>query len=324
MRVFLILSMLMSMMFHIQVEDEIDKNINGSYCVMSMNDYTILDSYQREHTQSVASISKIMSAIVAIEEGNLQDRILVDDSIDTVDGSSLYLQKEDTYTLEDLLYGLLLRSGNDAAVLIAKHIGNDVDGFVKLMNQKAKALHMDATIFHNPSGLDEEDGGNISSSCDMAVLMSYAMKNKEFAKIVGTTAHTSQNGKRWINKNKFLKTYEYATGGKTGYTKLAKRTLITTSKQKDMQVAVVTLNASDDFYIHQKLHDQAYENYESIKLIDKGIYQIRNHNYHIEDNIYQTIKKGDRDALDVDIKKARKKIVIKVKYGDIVKEYTYE
>lgn len=326
MRVFLIMSLLVSFVFNneTEIKSDYESNVIGSYCVMSMNDYTIVDSYKSEHTQSVASISKIMTAIVAIEEGNLKDKIIVDDIIDQVDGSMLYLQKGDTYTLEDLLYGLMLRSGNDAAVLIAQHVGGSVEDFVRMMNDKAKKLKMLSSTFHNPSGLDEEDGGNISSSCDIAVLMSYAMKNASFAKIVATPSYSPCKGKLWVNKNKFLKEYENATGGKTGYTKQAKRTLVTTSEKDGMGIVSVTLNASDDFNIHKQMHDSAYEKFECVKLIDKGNYKIQNHLYKIENDIYQTIRKGEVDKVKLDIERNKKRLDIKVKYDDITKEYTYE
>lgn len=320
------MSLLVSFVFNneTEIKSDYESNVTGSYCVMSMNDYTIVDSYKSEHTQSVASISKIMTAIVAIEEGNLKDKIIVDDIIDQVDGSMLYLQKGDTYTLEDLLYGLMLRSGNDAAVLIAQHVGGSVEDFVRMMNDKAKKLKMLSSTFHNPSGLDEEDGGNISSSCDIAVLMSYAMKNASFAKIVATPSYSPCKGKLWVNKNKFLKEYENATGGKTGYTKQAKRTLVTTSEKDGMGIVSVTLNASDDFNIHKQMHDSAYEKFECVKLIDKGNYKIQNHLYKIENDIYQTIRKGEVDKVKLDIERNKKRLDIKVKYDDITKEYTYE
>lgn len=326
MRIFLIMSLLFSLFFNneSEIKNDYESNVAGSYCVMSMNDYTILDSYKKEHTQSVASISKIMTAIVAIEEGDLKDKIIVDDIIDQVDGSMLYLQKGDTYTLENLLYGLMLRSGNDAAVLIAQHVGGSVEGFVDMMNEKAKQLNMNSTVFHNPSGLDEEDGGNISSSCDMAVLMSYAMKDKEFAKIVATQSYSPHKGKLWVNKNKFLKEYDYATGGKTGYTKQAKRTLVTTSEKNNMGIVVVTLNAGDDFNIHMQMHEQAYQHFECVKLINQGKYKIQNHTYKVDENIYQTVRKGEVDKVKLDINENKKKLKIKVNYDDINKEYVYE
>lgn len=275
-----------------------------SYCVLSMRDHQILDSYNETYTQSVASISKIMTAIVAIEEGELSDQIKVGDVIEQVDGSMLYVKKGEVYTLEQLLYGLLLRSGNDASVLIAEHIGGDINEFVKMMNEKAKEIGMHQTHFTNPSGLDEVEG-NISSSCDMAVLTSYAMQNKTFRKIVATKTYALNERILWKNKNRFLFSYPYATGGKTGYTKKAKRTLVTTSKKKNMEVAVVTLRASDDFNFHETLHEQAYQQYQSVKVISKGVYQIGKKKIKIDQNIYATIPKNE--SVDVKVYGKRKK-----------------
>lgn len=312
--------------FPIQKEEiSIEKEeVLGSYCVMSMKDNRILKNSRPEYTQSVASISKIMTAIIVIEEGNLDDTIIINDQIDFVEGSSLYLQKGDQYSILDLLYGLLLRSGNDAAILLATHVGGEVDHFVEMMNRKANDIGMKQSIFHNPSGLDEEDGGNISSSCDMALLMSYAMQNDTFRKITGTKEYRCSNGKYMKNKNRFLNHYLYATGGKTGYTKKAKRTLVTTSKKENTEIVVVTLNAFDDFHLHELLHEDAYEKYETVTLINKGNYLIDHHIYHIPSDLTLTIKKQDHDAIFLYFDKQKKKIHVKVQYHRLEKEYVYE
>ncbi|NCC55470.1 MAG: DUF1958 domain-containing protein, partial [Erysipelotrichia bacterium] len=109
-----------------------------------------------------------------------------------------------------------------------------------------------------------------------------------------------------------------------GYTKLAKRTLVTTSKQKDTQIVVVTLNASDDFQIHEQLHEKAYAQYESIKLINKGNYNINNHRYQIEEDVYQTIRKGEKKKVKMAMQIKGKRLIVKIKYDDLYKEYAYE
>ena len=152
-----------------------------SYCVMNGNDYRVVEQEHMHDIQSVASISKIMSAYIAIEQGNLNDKITIGNEIHDAYGSMVYLKEGDVVTLRTLLYGLMLRSGNDAAQSIAHHISGSQEAFVALMNEKAKQLGMTHTTFHNPSGLDEEDGGNLSCAYDMALLMSHAMKNKTFA-----------------------------------------------------------------------------------------------------------------------------------------------
>ena len=180
-------------------------------------------------------------------------------------GSGIYVQIGEKIKLEDLLYGLMLRSGNDAALAISVAVAGDTDKFVKMMNEKAKELGMKNTTFNNPSGLDEEKG-NFSSAYDMAILMSYAMKNEEFRKITGTKDHTVKTDKnvyKWHNKNRLLSSYKYITGGKTGFTKIAKRTLVTSASKDGVNLTVVTINDGDDWDDHRNLYEEAFQEYTS-------------------------------------------------------------
>ena len=153
--------------------------------------------------RGVASISKIMTAILACESGKLDDVVVINDSILTAYGSGIYIKVGEEMTLRNLVYGLMLRSGNDAAMAIADYVGGSVSNFVKMMNDKANEIGMKNSTFNNPSGLDD-DGGNLSTALDMAKLMSYAMKNKDFKTITGTKIHkvkTNMNYYSWTNKN---------------------------------------------------------------------------------------------------------------------------
>jgi D-alanyl-D-alanine carboxypeptidase len=172
--------------------------------------------------------------------------------------------------LEDLLYGLMLRSGNDAAIAIAEHVGGSVEGFVFLMNQTAASLGMTDTHFMNPHGLDEEE--HYSTAYDMALLMRYAMGNKTFSKISGTTSYQAKTyDYPWRNKNKLLTMlYEPSTGGKTGFTKKAGRTLVTTAKKEKLSFIVVTLNAPDDWNDHMLLYEWGFDHFLLKKLDAKG------------------------------------------------------
>lgn len=300
------------------------KEDNSSYCVMSINDNSILDSENRELTQSVASISKIMTAIVAIEQGQLNKKVTIDKSIDKSIGSSLYLIKGDTYTLKDLLYGLMLRSGNDAALMIASTISKNEKSFVEEMNKKAKEIGLNQTVFRNASGLDEMDGGNISSACDMATLMSYAMQNDIFREIVSTTSYSPKKGILWNNKNRFLNLYEFSTGGKTGYTKVAGRTLVTTSKVDDFEIVSVTLNVSDDFNLHVQMHNWAYENYQVLKILEEGKYIYNNKTIYVDKPFYQTIEKQKENNIKVNTKWEKKKFYIESIFENFKNEHRYE
>ena len=164
-------------------------NINiyaRNYIVYDYNSEEILEGKDYDKSYSVASISKIMTAIIALESDRLFDVITVDEVIKKVEGSSLYLSIGDEITLIDLVYGLLLRSGNDAAVLIASNICKTIEEFVNLMNRNAREIKMENTLFNNPSGLDIFDEGNLSSCLDMAKLMAYCLNNELFCQIIST------------------------------------------------------------------------------------------------------------------------------------------
>ena len=247
--------------------------------MMDMDSKRILYSRNINEQRSVASISKIMTAIIAIESGKLDEVVTIGDEIDKSYGSGIYIEKGEEITLRDLVYGLMLRSGNDASYAIANYISKDK--FVDIMNEKAKEIGMINTLFNNPNGLDEEKG-NYSTAYDMAILTSYAMKNEEYKKIVSTREHVVKTNKKtyiWINKNKLLFNYKYITGGKTGYTKIAKRTLVTTASKDDLNLVVVTLVDGNDFEDHKELFEYGFNNYYNYKLLKKG-------NLSIHDNLY--------------------------------------
>ena len=181
--------------------------------LMDTDNNRILYANNIHKVRSIASISKIMTAIVAIESGKLDETVTVGDEIKKAYGSGIYIQIGENIKLLDLLYGLMLRSGNDAALTIASYVGGNVDEFVKKMNEKAQEIGMKNTVFNNPSGLDQEKG-NYSTAYDMAILTSYAMKNETYRKIVSTKSYkvkTNMNFYSWINKNKLLHTYKYST-----------------------------------------------------------------------------------------------------------------
>ena len=263
-----------------------------SVVLMEINSGRILLEKNKDEIHLTASICKIMTAIVAIENGNLNDYYKVDnDTINQV-GSSIYLQKDDQIKLIDLLYGMMLRSGNDAAYLIAKNVFNSYDKFIMEMNNKAKELKMISSSFANPTGLDEETK-NYSTANDMAILMSYAMKNKTFRKIVGTKNYSCRTKNDisyyFNNKHRLVHQNEYVTGGKTGYTKLAKRTLVTTYKKNDLEICVVTFDCGNDWEVHNNLSEYAFNNYENVNIWKRGILDINDSLYQVTPIIYEDI-----------------------------------
>ncbi|MDE5977027.1 MAG: D-alanyl-D-alanine carboxypeptidase [Turicibacter sp.] len=252
----------------------------SSQCGILMEQSTGRVLYEKcaDDQMYIASITKILTTIVAIENADLDAWVEVSDNVTRQVGSSLYLALGDQVKLIDLLYGLMLRSGNDAAMAIAEFVGGDEEGFVKMMNEKAKEIGMVNSIFQNPSGLDETTY-NLSTARDMALVMQYAMNNPIFREITGTKTHkaTSKNGTNyvWHNKHKLVTGYyEYAIGGKTGFTVQARRTLVTSARKDDMELVVVTLKAGDDWNDHMSLFNYGFDNYEVQTVIEPGEIQV--------------------------------------------------
>ena len=259
-----------------------------SAILMDTDSNIILYEKNVNEVRSVASISKIMTAILAIESGKMDNVVTIGDEIDDSYGSGIYIKKGEQLTLRDLVYGLMLRSGNDAALAIAHYVGGSVNDFVALMNAKAKEIGMKNTTFNNPSGLDEEKG-NYSTAYDMAKLASYAIKNDEFKKITGTKKYrlkTNMNTYIWNNKNKMLSSYKYSTGGKTGYTEIAKRTLVSYASKDNTNLVAVTLDDGNDWNDHKTLFEQGFNNYENYTLIKKGKINIYDDKFYSNYTLY--------------------------------------
>jgi D-alanyl-D-alanine carboxypeptidase (penicillin-binding protein 5/6) len=258
--------------------------------------------------RKIASITKIMTAILAIESGKMNQLVPISNEAVRVEGSAIYLKPGQKVKLKDLVYGLMLRSGNDAAKAIAENVGGSVGGFVYLMNKKAEEIGMKDTHFLNPHGLDG-DGNHYSSAYDMALLTRYAMNNETYRKIAGTKKYQSEFWDYpWKNKNKLLTSlYKYSTGGKTGFTKKAGRTLVSTASKDGMDLIVVTLNAPSDWNDHMYLFDEAFEEFTPAKIMSKGPIAAvkegpyRSHVYLNTDFIYP-LKVDEKDKITVDVK----------------------
>lgn len=297
------------------------------YVLMDMDSGRVLASKNKDSPRLIASITKIMTSLVALENANVDDIVKVDDSISKSYGSGIYISIGEEIKLIDLLYGLMLRSGNDAAIMIATYVGGSEEEFVKLMNKKAKEIGMKNTIFYNSSGLDTDTVGNKSTAYDMALLTSYAMKNATYREIVKTKKYIAKTNLKtyvWHNKNKLL-SYDYITGGKTGYTERAKRTLVSTASKDNMNLVVVTLNDSDDWNTHKNLYTDAFNTYRSLKIINKNNFQVLKDKYYdklyIKNDVYLTLKKGESKSLISHVKLTKKQ---DYKDGDKVGEnYIY-
>lgn len=262
--------------------------------------------------QRIASITKVMTAILAIESGKMDDIATVSEKATRAEGSSIYLKPGEKIKLEHLVYGLMLRSGNDSAVAIAEHVGGSLEGFVYLMNEKAAELGMTNTEFANPHGLDDHEN-HYSTAYDMALLTRYAMQNDKFKEIAGTKVHRAPAApgeswdRSWTNKHRLVTgMYKYATGGKTGYTKRAKRTLITTASKDGLDVIAVTLNGPDDWKDHIYMFNRAFVDYELYEIADEG--KLKD----VEDDFYKGKVKLSRDIKYPMTKKERENVRVKI------------
>ena len=202
------------------------------------------------HTKrGIASTTKILTAIVVLENASSDEVVNVSYKAANTEGSSMYLKSGEKITVENLLYGLMLNSGNDAATALAEHTAGSVEEFAKLMNKKAKEIGMNSSSFANPHGLDNEN--HYSTAYDMAMLTKYAMENKTFKNIVGTKTKIAKNEngdyKYLTNHNKLLSIYEYCLGVKTGFTKKCGRCLVSFSEKNGVKLIAIT-------YIQVKAH----------------------------------------------------------------------
>ena len=215
----------------------------------------------------IASTTKIMTALVVCEQCNVLDRMRIPKEAVGIEGSSMYLQEGEILTVQELLYGLMLHSGNDAAVALAIYCGGTVEGFAQLMNDKARQLGMRGSHFQNPNGLDAPD--HYSTARDLAILASYAMENPVFRQTVSTK--TVAVGQRYLrNHNKLLWQLEGADGVKTGYTRAAGRILVSSCTREGRRMIAVTINAPDDWNDHSILLNQAFSCFTPRQILSEG------------------------------------------------------
>ncbi len=220
---------------------------------------TVLFEKNSLSKREIASTTKIMTAVVVLENTDSQNIVTVPSSCVGIEGTSIYLKEGEKLTVSDLLFGMLLHSGNDAATALAYYVGNgNISSFVDMMNETAARIGMKNTNFKNPSGLPDKE--HYSTASDMAKLASYAMNIKEFSEIVSTKNKTI-SGRSLTNHNKLLRIYNGANGLKTGFTKAAGRCLVSGAYRNGMQLIAVTLSAPDDWNDHKRLFDFGFNNF---------------------------------------------------------------
>ena len=227
----------------------------------------ILYSKQADRQSLIASTTKIMTALIVCEQCNVLDRVKIPQEAVGIEGSSMYLQAGEILTVQELLYGLMLHSGNDAAVALAIYCSGTVEGFVQLMNDKARLLGLRNTHFENPNGLDAQN--HYSTASDLAHLAAYAMCNPIFTKIVSTK--TVKVGDRFLkNHNKLLWQLQGADGVKTGYTRAAGRILVSSAVCDGRRLVAVTINAPNDWQDHIQLMNDGFRRYTMRQIVQKN------------------------------------------------------
>lgn len=304
--------LLFSLLFFIGI-NYVYASTDTAYSYVLMDEVTgrVLKGKNIDSPKLIASITKIMTCILAIEANKLDDVVVVNESVLSSYGSGIYISVGEEIKLIDLLYGLMLRSGNDAALMIADYVGGDVDNFVVMMNKKAKEVGMKNTKFVNPSGLDKNGIGNYSTSYDMALLTRYAMQNDIYREIVKTKSYVAKSNLKtyvWKNKNKLLN-YKYITGGKTGFTETARRTLVSTATYDGMNFIVVTIRDSDDWNTHLDLYESAFKNYKNYLVLSKKNYIVLEDKYYdnlyIKNDLYIPLTKNEATSLISHVKLER-------------------
>ena len=276
-----------------------------SAVVMDCASGRILFSRNENEKRGMASTTKIMTAITALENADLSKTVTISATASGIEGSSMYLAKGEKLTLEELVYGLMLVSGNDAATAIAEAVSGSVEKFSALMNDKADEIGAINTSFTNPHGLSDKN--HYTTAIDLAKITAYALKNSEFAEIVSTKVKKlpqSEGGiaRTLVNHNKFLNMYEGCIGVKTGFTKATGRCLVTAVEQNGMKLVCVTLNAPDDWNDHKQLYNNAFEEYTAFKVKNAG------------DKIADAkIKRGSADAVPLVVSED---IYLPLKHGE--------
>lgn len=257
----------------------------------------------------MASTTKIMTALTALRYYDPQEELTIPKSAVGIEGTSASLAEGEIYSLEELLYAMLLQSANDAAAAIAINIGGDVDGFAVLMNQTARELGLQNSSFRNPHGLPDEH--HYTTARDLALISSHALKNDTIAKITAskTARITSAQGtvRYFQNHNKMLSLYKGADGVKTGFTKASGRCLVSSATRDGLTLVAVTLNSHDDWREHTRMLDWGFENYEAVRASD-----ITPLSFTVavagsgdrflcltSEDIYLCVKRGERDKIKI-------------------------
>ena len=239
--------------------------------VIEVTSGRILCSRNEKECLPVASTTKILTAIIIIEDCDLGSRVCIPEEAAGIEGSSIYLTAGEVLTVRDLLHGLMLRSGNDCAAALALYHSGSMDKFAAVMNERARMIGAENCAFRNPHGLPQE--GHLASALDMAKIAAYALRNKTFSEIVNCRQYVVEDGgcgyaRTLINKNKMLSLYEGADGVKTGYTKEAGRCLVSSATREGMRLVCAVLDSPDMYNRSAELLDDCFARYSMRELFN--------------------------------------------------------
>ena len=289
-----------------------EPNINSRAAIIyDRNSKEIIYGKEENTKRKMASTTKILTSIVVIENGNLSDTVTASKKAAGTGGSRLGLKVGDKATVQDLLYGLMLRSGNDAAVALAEHVGGSIEGFAQKMNDKAKELDLKCTHLVTPHGLDNDD--HYTTAYELAKITDYALNNKIFANIVGTkscTIHINNNPRNLSNTNELLGNLPGVYGVKTGFTNGANRCLVTATKSENIDIITVVLGADTKKFRTSdsiKLINYAKNNYKNVEIKSKINEEFEKWKQNEENKIY--VNKGEKDYLDIEIENIDKSYI---------------
>ncbi|CAM3059788.1 D-alanyl-D-alanine carboxypeptidase family protein [Filibacter tadaridae] len=270
-----------------------------AWAVIDADTGRFLDGQNENVRLPIASLTKIWTAFTVLESGVPNREVLISSRAASAEGSSIYLKQGMTIDSEALLYGLMLRSGNDAAHALAEHAGGSMEGFVDMMNDNALLYGLNDTEFTNPSGLHDDQ--HLSTARDTALMLYYAMKNERFRKIATSKNYVYREGDEvysWQNKHRLIGSDSGAIAGKTGFTKVARRTLATYFEKDGKNIIVVTLNDSDDWKTHTHLAQKTFSAYNLVTIAKKGTYDILpGIEAELENPIRLLLKKDEKDKL---------------------------
>ncbi|KXH82055.1 D-alanyl-D-alanine carboxypeptidase family protein [Sporosarcina sp. HYO08] len=254
----------------------VQANSAQAWAVIDADTGRLLDGRNANEKLPIASLTKIWTAFTFLESGALPGEVPISAAAAVAEGSSLYLKQNTTMDSEALLYGLMLRSGNDAAHALAEYAGGSVEGFVDLMNEKALYYGLQNTYFANPSGLHHD--AHLSTAYETALMMYYAMRNEKFREIASAKIHTYEGKDQvysWGNKHRLVRNEPTAIAGKTGFTKAAGRTLVTYFEKDGKSIIVCTLNDGDDWRDHMQVAEDTFSKFKLATVVKKGTYKIQ-------------------------------------------------